>query len=114
MVFGSPFLIVTFGLCGHKATFEDEVVVVFLELRSSVKVEVNVLGSPSLIVHAISVDVKQHCRKGRVFTTFKGRLLFYFIFNVLKIEQNKTKAKQQQQHICGVYTLKKKFLLLFL
>ena len=55
MVFGSPFLIVTFGLCGHKATFEDEVVVVFLELRSSVKVEVN-----ALIVHAISVDVKQH------------------------------------------------------
>ena len=31
-----------------------------LELRSCVKVEVDVLGSPSLIVLTISVDVKQH------------------------------------------------------
>ena len=30
------------------------------ELRSCVKVEVAVLGSPSLIVRAVSVDVKQH------------------------------------------------------
>ena len=35
--------------------------VLFLrELRSSVKVEVAVLGSPSLIVPTVSVDVKQH------------------------------------------------------
>ena len=27
------------------------------------KVEVDVLGSPSLIVHLVSVDVKQHLRK---------------------------------------------------
>ena len=62
MVFGSPFLIVTLGLCGHKATFEDEVVGVFSELRSSVKVEVNVLGSPSLIVLMVSVNIKQHLK----------------------------------------------------
>ena len=30
------------------------------ELRSCVKVEVAVLGSPSLIVLMVSVDVKQH------------------------------------------------------
>ena len=30
------------------------------ELRSCVKVEVDVLGSPSLIVHTVSVDAKQH------------------------------------------------------
>ena len=30
------------------------------ELRSCVKVEVDVLGSPSLTVPAVSVDVKQH------------------------------------------------------
>ena len=30
------------------------------ELRSCVKVEVDVLGSPSLIVLMVSVDVKQH------------------------------------------------------
>ena len=30
------------------------------ELRSCVKVEVAVLGSPSLMVHMVSVDVKQY------------------------------------------------------
>ena len=30
------------------------------ELRSCVKVKVKVLGSPSLIVRMVSVDVKQH------------------------------------------------------
>ena len=35
----------------------------FAELRSCVKVEVNVLGSPSLIVRAVSVDVKQLLKK---------------------------------------------------
>ena len=32
-------------------------------LRSCVKVEVAVLGSPSLIVRTVSVDVKQHFKK---------------------------------------------------
>ena len=32
----------------------------YLELRSCVKVEVAVLGSPSLTVLMVSVDVKQH------------------------------------------------------
>ena len=32
----------------------------FPELRSCVKVEVAVLGSPSLVVLMVSVDVKQH------------------------------------------------------
>ena len=34
--------------------------VISAELRSCVKVEVDVLGSPSLIVLTVSVDVKQH------------------------------------------------------
>ena len=33
------------------------------ELRSCVKIEVAVLGSPSLIVHMVSVDAKQHLKK---------------------------------------------------
>ena len=33
------------------------------ELRSCVKVEVDVLGSPSLTVCTVSVDVKQHRRR---------------------------------------------------
>ena len=33
---------------------------VISELRSCVKDEVDVLGSPSLIVRTVSVDVKQH------------------------------------------------------
>ena len=37
-----------YGLCGRKATL------------NCVKVEVAVLGSPSLIVRTVSVDVKQH------------------------------------------------------
>ena len=36
-----------------------------LELRRCVKVEVAVLGSPSLIVLMVSVDVKQHCTRGQ-------------------------------------------------
>ena len=32
----------------------------YLELRSCVKVEVDVLGFPSLIVLMVPVDVKQH------------------------------------------------------
>ena len=35
------------------------------ELRSCVKVEVDVLGSPSLIVRTVSVDVEQHWRRRR-------------------------------------------------
>ena len=35
----------------------------FSELSSSVKVDVAVLGSPSLIVFTVSVDVKQHWEK---------------------------------------------------
>ena len=34
--------------------------VLFIELRRCVKVEVAILGSPSLIVLIVSVDVKQH------------------------------------------------------
>ena len=46
-----------YGFCGRKATFELEFAT---ELRSCVKVEVDVLSSPSLIVRTVSVDVKQH------------------------------------------------------
>ena len=48
------------SLCGRKATSEDEKVAYCSELRSCVKVEVAVLGSPSLISLTVSVDVKQH------------------------------------------------------
>ena len=47
-----------YGLCGRKARFEEEEEEETAELRSCVKVEVDVLGSPSLIVLTVSVDVK--------------------------------------------------------
>ena len=46
------------GLCGRKATLKRKCY--FAELMSCVKVEVAVLGSPSLIVLMVSMDVKQH------------------------------------------------------
>ena len=46
-----------YGFCGRKAPGKKKV---WTKLRSIVKVEVDVLGSPSLIVLRISVDVKQH------------------------------------------------------
>ena len=46
-----------YGLCGHKATLK--LTVRESDLRSCVKVEAAVLGSPSLIVLMVSVDVKQ-------------------------------------------------------
>ena len=44
-----------YGFCGRKSTFEEDV----LWFRLCVKVEVAVLGSPSLIVLMVSVDGKQ-------------------------------------------------------
>ena len=72
-----------YGLCGRKATFEGHYRVqelcegpyglcgrkikphlkVTTELRSCVKVELAVLGSTSLSVLLVSVDVKQHLKK---------------------------------------------------
>ena len=43
-----------YGLCACKAALNAS----WSEFRSSVKVEVDVLGSPSLIVRTVSVDVK--------------------------------------------------------
>ena len=45
------------GLCGRKATLNSNYLI--LEHRSCVKVKVAVLGSMSLIVLMVSVDVKQ-------------------------------------------------------
>ena len=45
------------GFCGRKATFKKEATA--SELRSCVKVEVAVLGYPSLISLMVSVDVKR-------------------------------------------------------
>ena len=47
---------------GHNATgtYRQEDRLITSELRRCVKVEVAVLGSPSLIVLMVSVDVKQH------------------------------------------------------
>ena len=50
-----------YGLCGRTATFEEEGRA--SELRSCVKVAVDVLVSPSLIVRTVSVDVQQHLKK---------------------------------------------------
>ena len=47
----------SYGLCGRKAPLNLRRAA---DLRSCVKVEVAVLGSPSLIVLMVSVDVKQH------------------------------------------------------
>ena len=46
-----------FALCQRRAT---EGRLVHTELRTCMKVEVAVLGSPSLTVPTVSVDVKQH------------------------------------------------------
>ena len=46
-----------YGLCGRKATFEEEEEDSSLESRSCVKVEVTVMGSPSLVVLVVPVDV---------------------------------------------------------
>ena len=53
---GSPVPNSPYGLCGHKATLNCHG---RSELRSCVKVEVAVLGSSSLIVLMVSVDVTQ-------------------------------------------------------
>ena len=45
-----------YGLFGRKATLNCSIT----EVRSCVKVEVAALGSPSLTVSMVSVDVKQH------------------------------------------------------
>ena len=50
-----------YGLCGRKVTRNST-----SELRSCVKVEVDVLGFPSLIVPTVSVDVKQHCTRSLI------------------------------------------------
>ena len=49
-----------YGLCGRKATLDELSRARARELRSCVKVEVAVLGSPSLVVRTVCVDVKQH------------------------------------------------------
>ena len=75
-VLGSPVLNSPCGLCGLKATLNFQLCesrggrpnsgrkatlkCSISEFRSCVKVEVAVLGSPSLIVLTFSVDVKQH------------------------------------------------------
>ena len=66
-----------YSLCGRKATFQEDEQVLFMKhsstgeqsyniyLRSCVKVEGAVLGSPSLIVLMVSVDVKQLKKKAK-------------------------------------------------
>ena len=49
------------GLCGRKVTLNLNTLL--SELRSCVKVEVDVLGFPSLIVRTVSVDLKHHLKK---------------------------------------------------
>ena len=47
-----------YGLCGRKATFTSN----SSELRSCVKVEVDVLGSPSLTALTVSVELSERQR----------------------------------------------------
>ena len=54
-VLGSPVPNIPYGLCGRKAILKLNQP----ELWSCVKIEVDVLGSPTLIVLMASVDVKQ-------------------------------------------------------
>ena len=54
VVSGLPVPDKPYGFCGHKATLN------LSELRNCVKVEVVVLGSPSLTSLMVSVDIKQH------------------------------------------------------
>ena len=49
-----------YGLCGQKVTLNLKTENGIPDLRSCMKVEVAVLGSPSLIVPMVSVDVRQH------------------------------------------------------
>ena len=56
-VLGSPSLLNSpYRLCGRQATLNSQLP----ELRSCVKAEVAILGSPSLTDRTVSVDVKQH------------------------------------------------------
>ena len=54
-VLGTPVPISPYGLCERKATLKKE-----KELRNCVRMEVDVLGTPSRLVRTVSVDVKQH------------------------------------------------------
>ena len=55
-VLGSPVPNSPYGLCGCKATLDLSTA----ELRSCVKVEVDVLGSPVLTVRTVYVVIQQH------------------------------------------------------
>ena len=55
---GSLYPIVRTVLCGRKASHEEDSIQ--SEFRNCVKVEVPVLGSPSLISLMVSMDVKQN------------------------------------------------------
>ena len=66
-VLGVPSLNSPYGLCGRKATFEEEEEeCIPSESKSCVKVEVAVLSSPSQIVLMVSVDVKKVTTESRI------------------------------------------------
>ena len=71
-----------YDLCGRKEILNSNSE--NSELRSCVKVEVAILGSPSLIVLAVSVDVKQHQKKS--------------LFHQRQTRQERT------QTFCGTFT----------
>ena len=62
------------------------------ELRSCVRVEVEVLGSPSHIVRTVSVDVKQQWRKAEGFTSCAQSRRFYKLRPKQKVLQAAPKA----------------------
>ena len=61
---GLPIPKKSYAFCGRKAKLEEELGL--SELRSCVNFEVAVLGSPSLIVLMVSVDVEQLQSSGAV------------------------------------------------
>ena len=63
------------------------------ELRSRVKVEVDVLGSPTLTARTVSVDVKQHLKKKK--ENYRERELMYYTLmaRVLRISGTNQQTK---------------------
>ena len=71
-VFGSSVPNSRYGLRGRKATMSLNSSI--SEIRSCVKVEMAILGSPSPIILMVSVDVKQHLKKKKTHTSGNGEL----------------------------------------
>ena len=66
------------------------------QLRTCVKVEVDVLGSPSLIVRTVSVDEKQHRRRRTILIRFS--LLHSRITGLVGARENRCQYLSRETH----------------